>query len=235
MTTVAIMQPTYLPWLGYFALAAQVDIFVFLDSVQFVRRSWQQRNRIKMVQGSQWLTVRVLSKGSRDQLISEVAIDSSSDFAQKHIGSIRHAYGRAKCFEPYHKRLFEVLRQNHALLSDLNVDLITDLARTLDLDCRFLRSSSLGILGTKDHLLANICDHLSADRYVSTPGSEVYLSQSTAFENKGIEVVYGEYEHPRYPQCHGTFMPSLSIVDLLFNAGDESKTILLKGIRKFNR
>ena len=89
------MQPTYLPWIGYFDLIDRVDCFVFLDSVQFDRRSWQQRNRVLTTQGPRWVTVPVKSKGRRDQRICDVEIDQSSEFGRKHLETLRHAYHRA--------------------------------------------------------------------------------------------------------------------------------------------
>ena len=114
---VAIMQPTYLPWCGYFALMDRVDEFVLLDTVPFNKRSWQQRNRIKTGRGEIWLTVPVLSKGLRGQIISEVKIDTSRDALSAHRTSIEHAYGKAPFFSDYADTLFKILASSLLALS----------------------------------------------------------------------------------------------------------------------
>ena len=124
MTSVAIMQPTYLPWHGYFALMSVVDIFVLLDDVQFNKRSWQQRNRIKTQNGTSYLTVPVFTKDKRDQLISEVLINRDIDFVNKHLKSIQHNYSKAKYFDFYFRKISEIYRKKHLYLSKLNIDFI---------------------------------------------------------------------------------------------------------------
>jgi len=230
MTAVAIMQPTYLPWLGYFALIDRVDVFVFLDSVQFERRSWQQRNRIKGTGGAQLLTVPVFKKGLRDQPISEVRVDPSTGFADKHIRSIEHAYASAAHFEPVTTGLTEILRRHHDRLASLTMESIQWLADQLGISARFVTSSSLGATGKKADLLANICDELGARKYVSPPGSRPYLEDSDAFKQLGIPVIYHDYQHPTYQQLHGSFLSHLSVVDLMFNVGPDSLSVIREGM-----
>jgi len=106
MTRIAIMQPTYIPWVGYFSLINKVDVFIFLDSVQFAKRSWQQRNKIKTANESIWLTVPVLSKGKQSQFINEVEIDLTRDFSEKHIASLESNYHKAPYFLKYSPDFF---------------------------------------------------------------------------------------------------------------------------------
>lgn len=229
MTSVAIMQPTYLPWLGYFALMDRVDIFVFLDSVQFERRSWQQRNRIKTAQGIQMLTVPVLTKGRRDQHIADVMIDVTAGFAEKHVRAIANAYAAAPHRDPYMPELIEILRKGHDHLAALNVDVIQWVAERLGIDTECISSSTLRAAGKKADYLADICDKIGASTYVSPPGSRGYLDKSDAFDRLGIPVVYNEYKHPTYPQLHGEFLDYLSVVDLLFNVGTDSLRVIRGG------
>ena len=230
MTTVAIMQPTYLPWLGYFALMDQVDVFVLLDSVQFERAGWQQRNRIKGAGGPQTLTVPVFKKGLREQCIADVQINPSGGFPEKHVRAIQHCYAHAPHFEPYGAALFAGLRRPYERLADLTIDLIQWLAGQLGITTRCVRGSSLDATGEKAGLLADLCRQLGADRYVSPPGARAYLEGSDAFDSLGIPVIYNDYRHPTYPQLHGRFASHLSIVDLMFNVGPDSLAVIREGV-----
>lgn len=229
MKTVAIMQPTYLPWLGYFALMQRVDHFVFLDSVQFDRRSWQQRNRIKAASGVQMLSVPVLKKGKHGQLICDVEIDQESNFRKKHRNAIQYAYAAAPYFKKYSDQIFSALDQATPWLAELTIGLIVEIRRILGVTTEISRASQMELSGTKADLLADICRQLDANIYVSPPGSRGYMEQSTAFEDSGIEVQYFNYVHPEYLQLHGSFEPFMSIVDLLFNVGEESLRVLREG------
>ena len=127
--TVAIMQPTYLPWIGYFAMISQVDKFIFLDSVQFSRRSWQQRNRIKISDRELMLTIPVINRGKREQLINETEIDLSSNFAQKHWRSIEAAYKKSPYFQTYSELIKEHFMAPELKLVDFNISLIETLCK----------------------------------------------------------------------------------------------------------
>ncbi|MBF0135078.1 MAG: WbqC family protein [Magnetococcus sp. DMHC-1] len=231
MTTLAIMQPTYLPWAGYFGLMDQVDQFVLLDSVQYDRRSWQQRNRIKTADGAQWLTVPVLSKGLREQRIQDVAIDTGRDFIVTHARSLRTAYGKTPYFQDYVPGLIDILEKGHARLAALTMELIQWLRDRLGITTPLLYASTLETTGSKAELLAGICTHLGATRYVSPPGSKEYLDNSTAFADRGIPVGYFAFEHPQYAQPFGEFIPYMSVVDLLCNCGPESLELIRKGCK----
>ena len=161
MNKVAIMQPTYLPWIGYFSLIKKVDTFVFLDSVQFAKRSWQQRNKIKTSSGEKWLTVPVLSKGKRDQLIKDTMINNESNFCKDHIKSIEFNYCKAKYFKSESKSLFDILRSNSDYIADLNIEIIRYLSERLKIKTKFIRSRDLDCQGSRADLLASICNVLN--------------------------------------------------------------------------
>jgi hypothetical protein len=226
MTRLAIMQPTYLSWLGYFSLMDRVDYFVFLDSVQFERRSWQQRNRIKKSNGIQMLTVPVLKKGKRDQKIFEVEIDPNSRFREEHENAINSAYASAPYYKQYAEGLLDVLKRGHTHLAELNIDLISFVRDELKIETDFCRSSDMDVNGSKADLLADICQQLDADEYVSPVGARGYMEMSSAFADRGIKVSYHDYLHPHYSQLYGTFEPYMSAIDLLFNEGDDSRSVL---------
>lgn len=230
MKTVAIMQPTYLPWIGYLALMDHVDEFVILDSVQFARRSWQQRNQIKTPNGSQWLTVPVISKGQRDQKICEVRIDRGCDFDRNHRRSITQNYAKARFFERYETELLAPFDSSNEMLEPLLMDFIVAIRACLGITTPLRFACEMSVAGAKADLLAAICTEVGASAYVSPPGSKDYLDHSEALAEAGVEVSYFHYVHPKYHQLHGTFLSHMSVLDLIFNEGTESLAILRGGV-----
>jgi hypothetical protein len=228
---VAVMQPTFLPWIGYFDLIDQSDRFVFLDSVQFSKQSWQQRNRLKGLNGEQWLTVPVLTKGLSNQSISEVKINQNAKFKEKMIKTITQIYRKAPFFDSYIDELSDILLKSYVFLAALNIELIMWVCKQLGIDTKMIRSSSLKAKGKKVELLINICKELNADTYLSTPGSKVYIEENNLFTSNDIDLVYHAFEHPEYHQINGKFVPYMSIIDLLFNEGPASLSIIRKGQR----
>jgi hypothetical protein len=229
---IAITQPTYLPWMGYFDLIDQVDCFVILDSVQFEKQSWQQRNRIKTPAGLQWLTVPVVFRGLLGQRIQDVEI-RTSDFVEKHLRAIELNYRRSPHFDLYFPQLAEILRmsgKDGLALVDLNICLIERLCGWLGIEKRFLRSSDLGESGKRCELLVNLCRRLNADFYFSALGSAGYLLEELErFSASGIQVGFQNYQHPQYSQLFPPFCPYASALDLVFNEGAGSMEIIRSG------
>ena len=236
MKTVVISQPTYLPWLGYFRLMKEADTFVFLDNVQFVRRSWQCRNRIKAPTNWIWLTIPTCHKGV--SLIKDIEIDNTKPWARKHQKALPVCYGKAPYFEAHFPFFKSVYEKTWKTLSDLNISIIKYLASQLGLSPVYVRSSQLNVEGKRTELLLNICKTLNADRYVSSIGAAGYMMEDDAiplFRKRGIYVNFLEYKHPTYPQLFGDFIPNLSYVDCLFNSGPESPRIVFnKKLTKFH-
>lgn len=229
MTRVAIMQPTYLPWLGYFGLMQSVDLFVVLDSVQFAKRSWQQRNQIKTMNGPLWLSVPVLSKGKREQLISEVEIDYSQDFPRSHQKTLEMNYRKSAYFDSLSPQLFAMLGADNKYLAGLTINSILWIRDVLGITTPIRFASEFEMGGTKADLLASLCEQAGATEYISPPGSKDYLDESDAFAKRGIPLSYFEFKHPEYPQRFGDFLPYMSVVDMLFNCGPESASAIEKG------
>ncbi|MCP4448981.1 MAG: WbqC family protein [Myxococcales bacterium] len=232
---IAVMQPTYLPWIGYFDLIDRVDAFVLLDDVEFSRQSWQQRNRIKGAQGLQWLTVPVRCSGRSKQTLSSVEV-ADTRFARKHLKSIEQHYRKSACYATYADEIEKILcdSNSHRMLSTLNSSIIYWLASSLGIPTKILRSSELQLSGTRGARVADICSVLGATSYVSPMGAAQYLSEDIgAFQEHGVDVVFHDYEHPSYTQLYGDFVPFAAAVDLLFNEGTESKEILRSGFRSF--
>ncbi len=231
MTSVAIMQPTYLPWIGYFGLMDAVDIFVLLDIVQFDRRSWQQRNRIKTVTGPMWLTVPVISKGKRSQSILETKIDTHQKFPLSHCRSISQNYSKSSHFKKYWPDIENIINSKHDHLSSLTISLISLIKNQLAISTELILASNLSVSGNKDVLLLNICEEVGAKVYISPPGSEGYLGPENCFDGSEVTLKYFSFKHPEYSQLFESFMPYMSIIDLLFNTGKASLEVIRSGVR----
>ena len=229
MKTVSIMQPTYLPWLGYFDLTNRSDIFVFLDTVQLDKRSWQQRNRIKTPNSEIMLTVPVFTKGRFNQEIRDVEIDVSQRFQKKHFNSIQLNYKNSKYYKLYIGELEEIFFSKISRLANLNIKLIKWLSSKIGIKTKFISSSELDVSGSKTELLINICKEINANHYLSPIGSKGYIEKNNLFTNSGIQLSYQDYQHPTYNQLFGDFIPYLSVIDLLFNEGEKSLEIIKSG------
>jgi WbqC-like protein family len=228
---VAICQPTYLPWMGYFDLIDQADVFVLLDDVQFKKRSWQQRNLIKTPTGLQWLTVPIVVGGRSGQLIKDVQI-KDVEFWRDHCRSIELNYRRSDAFDSYFGPLVSHLKGTGPLLVDLNVPLIEWFIDLLGIKTRVIVSSTLRQTGKRTELLTNICRSLEATQYISPLGSAAYLlEEQDVMLDQGIDVVFHNFEHPEYRQLFPPFLPFASVIDLIFNEGDRAPEILRSGRR----
>ncbi len=229
---IAISQPTYLPWIGYFDLIDQVDAFVFLDDVQFEKQSWQQRNRIKTPTGLQWLTAPVIFRGRFGQPINEVEIRDSG-FWRTHLRSIELNYRRARFFDRYFEELgFRLRCTEGTRLVDLNIRLIEWFMDALGIQTPLLISSRLEQAGKRTELLANICNLLDVTQYISPLGSAAYLLEQTDFPlGTDVELSFQHFEHPCYRQLFPPFCPQASVLDLIFNEGEDSLKILRSGRR----
>jgi len=225
LSALAILQPGFLPWLGFFDQMIRSDIFVLYDDVQFDKHGWRNRNRIKTANGVAWLTVPVRHGGLHGQSIRDVRIDNSKQWARKLVATVRQAYARAPHCEPYVGQLAEVLAEPWESLLDLDVQVMDLMARWLDVGTQMVKASDLGIQGTQSGRLVEICRHFGADRYLSGDAAKTYLDDQL-FDKAGIEVVWQDYVHPRYPQLHGEFVPYMSALDLVLNMGPESPQVV---------
>jgi len=220
----AIMQPTYLPWLGYFELIAKSDVFVFFDDVQFIKRSWQHRNRIKSNQGELMLTVPVLSKGKHGQKINEVEISNDGHWRKKHIQSIKVNYRKARYFRDYIDELEHIYSKDYSRLLDLNVTLTKFLMAKIGIKTRTILSSQLQVEGERNEKIVGICKKVQADVLYDAQGAQEILDQGY-FEQNNVKLVFQKYQHPVYRQL-GPFIPYMSTLDLLFNEGTGSLDII---------
>ncbi|HVN30833.1 MAG TPA: WbqC family protein [Thermoanaerobaculaceae bacterium] len=224
--TLVVLQPGYLPWLGFFDQMRRSDVFIYYDDVQFDKHGWRNRNRIKAPGGNpHWLTVPVLHSGRNWPAILDVEIDNRTPWARKHVGTLQQFYGKAPHLRRYLPALQEMLERPWRLLVDLDLAVTDLICGWLRLERRMFRSSELGISGKQSERLLALCQHVRARRYLSGNSAKDYLD-TALFARHGIEIEWQDYVHPVYPQQHGDFVPYLSIVDLLFNCGEESAAIL---------
>lgn len=221
-----VLQPTYLPWMGYFGMIDAADTFIFYDDVQFSVQSWQQRNKIKTSKGWIWLTVPVVRQfGSR---INDTRINNSTNWSKKHWESIKQSYSKAPFFKQFAPIFEEVYRNEWEFLAELNITLIKEITKILGLEMKFIVSSELDIEGVKMDRLLNILKKIEASEYISSPGAKDYI-EVNGFKENNIKLYWYEYQHPVYPQIRGEFIPYLSVIDLLFNTGDEAIRYIREG------
>lgn len=226
MKRVAISQSNYIPWKGYFDMIASVDEFVIYDDMQYTRRDWRNRNKIKAPNGLIWLTIPVSVKGKYTQKINETLI-SDQDWAQSHWKSIALNYRRAPCFSEIAVWLEPLyLELDEDSLSGVNRRFIEALCHYLEIDTRLTSSQDYRLVEGKTERLADICAQAGADRYVSGPAARDYID-AEIFESGGIGLEWFNYEGFReYPQLWGDFEHGVSILDLLLNCGSESRKYL---------
>ncbi len=224
MTVVAIHQPQYLPWLGYFDKLDRCDVFCLLDTVQYKKNEFQNRNRIKTSQGWQWLTVPVTYRFP--QRIHEVGVNQTVDWQRKHLEALKTNYSKAPFFDTYYASFEEFYQRSYEMLVDVNVASIELLMELLGFERKLVLASSLKVdIEDPTLRLVKICQTLGGVAYLSGRDGAKYMDLDT-FHSHQLEVVFQDFHHPEYSQCYGPFEPNLSVVDLLFNCGPESLTII---------
>ncbi len=225
---VSIHQPCYLPWLGYFDKIARSDIHVVLDTVQFEKNSFTNRNKIKTSQGWCWLTVPVMTKGKYGRLsLTTLHIDNTQNWQSKHFKSIIMNYKNAPFFDRYIESLKSFYEEKHwTFLGKLNIEMLKYFLSILGINTKIVMASSIKPDGKKSDLILNICRNFGATEYISGELGRNYLNEES-FTDAGINVFYQEYHHPVYHQLFEEFQPYMAIIDLLMNCGDESKNILM--------
>jgi len=220
---ITIHQPNYMPWSGFFHKWMLADVFVILDTVQFHKNEWQNRNQIKTAQGAQWITVPVTYRFP--QTIQEVGI-APSNWAKKQIASIEQAYAKAPYFAQSWAPIKSILQQKHTRLPPLNTALIQALGKQLGCTAPLVIASDLPVQqDDPSQRLIDICQHLEGDAYLSGAEGRNYL-QTQAFKQAGLDLFFQDVKPPTYPQQHGDFIPYLSALDVLLNIGDDAQTVI---------
>lgn len=231
---VAIMQPTFLPWIGYFAMIKSSDIFVFLDTVQFEQRSWQSRNKILLNKKEHLLSLSC-KKAPQKTAINDIYLLDETKWKNTLLKSIHHGYSKSKNF----KKCFEIVEnalKNNTKLADLNINIIKEFVNILGIKTRLLRASSLHLAkAKKEGLLLEICKALKATVYLSAQGSKAYLENYEArvlFANSGVKIEYFNFTHPVYKQMGGGLILCHILVSWIFVLMLMMRNLSLK---KFNK
>ena len=218
---VAIHQPNYLPYLGFFDKMKQSDIFVIYDDAQFEKGEFQHRNRIRIYHGWKWLTVPVEKKLvpiNEIRIKNEVATWKGVRWADAHFKEIRDNYKDTPCYSVYEGGIKMIYEKKHDKLMDLNMELINFLKKGFAIDAKMMFSSELGFTSKSTERLVEIVAALGGDVYLSGPKGRDYLDVPL-FEKKGIKVMFQDFKHPVYKQRYEGFVPNMAVIDALFNVG----------------
>ena len=229
MTTVAIHQPEYLPWLGFFKKMMNSELFVFYDDVQFRKKGWQNRNRIRTKNGTVLLSVPVHAHSYPN--INEITIDNKKNWSNRHKKSILYNYASAPYFEDFKDFIESVFEKKFEYLIDLNTEIIKFVMNELEIKSKIIFSSELKISKKGSDMILDICKKVGADYYITgTSWAQSHL-RIDEFKKSNIVLEFQKLQHPIYTQIHGEFIPEMSIIDLLFNEGkDRAKEILQNSI-----
>jgi hypothetical protein len=226
---VSVHQPHYLPWTGYFDKIDTADAFVLLDTVQFEKNGWQNRNRIRTRDGWMWLTVPVVHRFGAT--IAETLIDARIPWARKHRAALAASYGKAPFSRGYSERLDGFYCGEWERLCPLAWEMLAFFLSALGIGTRVHRASDLGELPAEPNArLVSIVKRLGGDTYLAGSGCGDYFRKEP-FEEAGIRVVFQDYKPAEYPQMHGEFIPGLAAIDLMVNCGKDSLEIIRKGRR----
>ena len=223
---IAILQSNYIPWKGYFDLINIVDEFILYDDMQYTRRDWRNRNKIKTPQGLQWLTIPVEIKGKFFQKINETKV-SEKDWAKKHWQSILRNYSKAKYFKDY-KDIFEelYLTCNEEYLSEINYKFITNINEILEIKTKLIWSSEFELVDGQTEKLLGICKDCNADIYLSGPAAKDYFNEDLA-KQENIKVEWMDYSrYKEYEQLNLPFEHGVTILDLIFNQGQNARSFM---------
>jgi len=219
---VAICQSNYIPWKGYFDLINTVDEFWLYDDVQYTRRDWRNRNKIKTPHGTRWLTIPVIVKGKYHQKIRDTKI-ADHLWGKKHWAIIRQSYRNAKHFNEY-KEIFEDLYLNtkYDFLSEINYFFIQTVGDILGIKTKIMCARPLAKIEDKTERLIEICKNAQATEYISGPLAIAYLNKELFLKEK-IQITWMDYSaYSQYRQLFEPFEHRVSILDLIFNEGPQA-------------
>ena len=228
MRKAAILQSNYIPWKGYFDLINEVDVFVILDTVQYTKNDWRNRNKIKTQHGLKWLTVPVLTDNRFGQTIKEAKIKTEAPWQRKHWAALEMSYSKAPYFSMYREPLEAIYKQQvWTHISDLNIHFIKTICGFLEITTELVFAEDLAVdlsdvEDRRNARVIEICKQVEADYYLSGPAAKSYIDESQ-FEEAGIELKFKDYSgYPEYLQLHGEFEHGVSVLDMLFMVGEDA-------------
>ena len=230
---ITIHQPEHLPWLGLFNKIAKADKFIILDSVQYEKNYFQNRNRILGTNGVQWLSIPVSNKGHMDGSIATTQIASdpkNAKWREKYLQTVKMSYGKYPFFNEVFPMLEKAINTETDLFCEINMAIIRAFCDALEIHPEYVRSSELNVDGLKSSLILDICKEINTDVYIAGPSGRDYLDMKS-FDDNGIRVVFNDYHHPVYPQRRTEeFVSHLSALDLFMNVGfEEAKKVIMQG------
>ena len=218
---VAVLQPSYLPWPGYFNQIIRVSNFVFLDDVQFDKNGWRNRNRILLNGNSLWLTVPVYQKNKFKQNLNNVIIDYKSNWISKHLNSIKHAYGKSSHFDEFFSLLESIILEKIEKLSELNIKIIIQICDYLGIEVKFFKTSELSVGSDRNSRLIEICKILECNTYLSGDSAVDYLDL-VSFQENSINVEWQNFKPSSYLNEEVPASGYFSVIGLIFKYGRES-------------
>jgi hypothetical protein len=228
VTKAVVLQPSYIPWRGYFDLIRRSDVFVFYDDVQYDKHGWRNRNRIKSPSGLHWLTIPVHAKGNTvDRTpINQIRIDRQRDWRRSHLEQLRHNYRRAPFFKDCATLLDAIYAGDPEYLADFTIRTTVQIAQYLGLtQVRFERASTLHATGSKNDRLLEVLKSVGTTHYISGPSARAYIDERR-FLDAGISLEYIDYSYEPYEQLYPPYEPAVSILDLLFMKGDDAQRFI---------
>lgn len=217
---VAIHQPNYLPYLGFFDKMKRSDIFVIYDDAQFNKEDFQHRNRIRIYNGWKWLTVPVDKKHipiNQIKIKNDVKISGIS-WQESHLRELHDHYSKAPYYQKYEKDISKIYEQKYELLIDLNMELIKFFMKSFGISAEIVYSSKFGFNFRSTEKLVDLVSAVGGDTYLSGTMGKNYLDLEL-FNKKRIKIIFQEFNHPVYRQPYDGFIPNMSAVDALFNVG----------------
>ncbi len=221
-------QPVHLPWLGLFHKIALAERFCIFDIAQYQTKDFNNRNKIKTHAGPIWLSVPVESKEHFQKKLCDIKIVNNG-WNRKHFKSIDNAYRKAPFYQNYIGELESILvGREYTYLADLNFATLDFGLRALGISIPIIKASDYEFNGYKSDLVLDMCRQLGASRYIFGAQGRNY-ADTQSFAAAGIQACFQDYQHPVYPQLHGQFEPYMSVIDLLFNVGPDSKRVLMSG------
>ena len=229
--TVAIHQPNYLRWFGFFDKVNKADVLILMDNVQYPRRSWANRVRIKGSEGGMWLSVPVKVKGRYDQSIAQAEVSYEADWVNKHLKTLERCYEKTAYFDEIFPPVEKILEKSQVSLADLNRSLIEQMMRLLGIESELRIGNQLGVEGKATELLIGMTQAVGGTVYLSGDGADGYQVVEL-YAGKGIELAFQQFSHPRYEQPYGEFEPGLSIFDAISNCGCKQVRSMLQQSRE---
>lgn len=214
-----------MPGLRFFSKMSACDIFVYLDDVQYEKREYQNRNKIKNAKGFEYITVPVLTKNRYRQKICDVEINNSYDWRKEHLAKIKTNYSKARFFKKFYPKIEQIYLQESQKMIEVSLKFIDLFRNIMGIDTPYRFSSEFSLNLKSSQRLAEICKLVNANEYLSGQGGKNYLDLSF-FEKNKIKVLWQDFKIKPYPQLYGGFLPDLSVIDLIFNCAEKSRQYL---------